>query len=70
MRMNFIFSARGAKVRLIFLILFQKKKANWSANDFSDSWDGCFTSETLFRVLCSPDYCLKSVCCSSLTREF
>ena len=38
---------------LIFLILFEKKDSNWSANDFSESYDGSVVSETLFRVLCS-----------------
>ena len=28
------------KLSLIFLILLEKKEANWSASDFLDSWDG------------------------------
>ena len=43
----------GAKVSLIFLILFQKKEANWSVNDFSDACDGSVASSTLFWVLSS-----------------
>ena len=39
------------KVSLIVLILFRKKKANWSANDLSDSRDGSVTSETLYLRL-------------------
>ena len=41
------------KLSLIFLILLEKKEANWSASDFLDSWDGSAASETLFRVLWS-----------------
>ena len=48
-----MFSARGSKSISNFLNFVCKKEANWSANDFSDSWDGSVASETLFRVLCS-----------------
>ena len=58
------FVGEGAKVSLIFLILFEKKDANWSANDFSDSWDevshqepysGFYAAPTI--VFKSHDYC-------------
>ena len=53
MRMNLFSAPEGAKMSLFFLDFGKKKEANWSANDFSDLWHGSFTSETLFRVLCS-----------------